>query len=353
MVTRRPLATVLTNLSGALADRHRHDEALAAADEAVELRRGLATPGDQGQTALATALNNRSIRHRERNDLGRALADIDEAIAILRPLSQSSTTNSHELAAALINRGFALASMGDPRRLDEAVAATEEAVELRRRLVDSNPEAHEARLAEALNNLSIEFSRLARREALRPEVGPDTGIRDGSGYFPAPAGALFGPVSALFARARIVVEEAIEIQRRLPHVSRQAYSPALARSLTTIALLCIDQNRPAEAERPMAESLSIRRDLIKANQDVYSMDLSTALMNYSLVCSKQTPPNNKASLDSLEECISIRRRLASTQPLVYDRRLSSALQSYAIALDRVGRPREAEQVREEARVLAR
>jgi len=57
--------------------------------------------------------------------------------------------------------GWALSALG---RRDEALAATEEAVEICRRLAAANPQAFLPYLAMSLNNLGSDLSALGRRE---------------------------------------------------------------------------------------------------------------------------------------------------------------------------------------------
>ena len=93
----------LNNLSVRLADLGRREEALAAIQEAVTIRRELAAARpDAFRPDLATSLNNLSVRLA---DLGRreeALAAIQEAVTIRRELAARwPDAHQHELEAVV------------------------------------------------------------------------------------------------------------------------------------------------------------------------------------------------------------------------------------------------------------
>jgi tetratricopeptide (TPR) repeat protein len=112
--------------------------------------------------ALARALTNLGVRF---FDLGRheeALAASQESVEIYRRLAQSRPDASvPDLAPSLSNLGMILSDLGQHK---EAVAASREAVEIYRRLVQIRPDAFFPDLATSLSNLSFRLSRLGRRE---------------------------------------------------------------------------------------------------------------------------------------------------------------------------------------------
>jgi tetratricopeptide (TPR) repeat protein len=91
-----------------------------------------------------------------------ALEATTEAVEIRRRLAGvNPAAFDPDLASALNNLGMMLSDLG---RREEALAATTEAVEIRRRLAGVNPAAFEPDLATALNNLGNGLSDLGRRE---------------------------------------------------------------------------------------------------------------------------------------------------------------------------------------------
>jgi tetratricopeptide (TPR) repeat protein len=77
-----------------------------------------------------------------------ALAPAQEAVEVYRRLAQANpAAHEPDLAGALSNLGASLAQVG---RREEALAPAQEAVTIRRRLAQANPDTHEPDLAMAL-----------------------------------------------------------------------------------------------------------------------------------------------------------------------------------------------------------
>ncbi|MDA1234469.1 MAG: tetratricopeptide repeat protein [Acidobacteria bacterium] len=123
----------LTNYSVHLSDRGKGAEALAAVEEAVEIRWRLAKlVPERHETALASSLTNYSNRLGAQGRGAEALAAIKEAVEIRRRLAkQTPERYEPELALSLTNYSVHLRGQG---KGDEALAAIEQAVEIRRRL---------------------------------------------------------------------------------------------------------------------------------------------------------------------------------------------------------------------------
>ena len=140
------------NLSVALSALGQRKEALAAAEEAVAIRRRLAVQNPQAyEPYLAGSLNNLANRL---SDLGRrkeALAAAEEAAELYRRLAgQNPQAYEPDLAGSLNTLANRLSALG---RREEALAAAEEAVELYRRLAAQNPQAYAFYLATSLGTL--------------------------------------------------------------------------------------------------------------------------------------------------------------------------------------------------------
>ncbi|MEO1077119.1 MAG: tetratricopeptide repeat protein, partial [Bacteroidota bacterium] len=123
------------------------------------------------------------------------------------------------LAHALSWQGLRLSSQGQRKA---SLAATEEAVTIRRRLAQRNPDAFEPDLATSLNNLGAFYSNLGRRE------------------------------DALTA-----TEEAVAIRRRLAQRNPDAFEPNLAMSLGARGNALRVAEHPADAATAFAEGLYI------------------------------------------------------------------------------------------------
>ena len=154
----------LNNQSGRLADLGRREEALAAIEEAVTIRRDLAAARpDAFLPDLATSLNNQSSCLA---DLGRreeALAAIEEAITIRRDLAViSSVVFASRLANSLDIQASTLYALGRP---GEAQAAQDEADAIRNGTPPGQPE------------LSRWQADPDRRECKRPRTGSGAAAR--------------------------------------------------------------------------------------------------------------------------------------------------------------------------------
>ncbi|MDQ6777052.1 MAG: tetratricopeptide repeat protein [Actinomycetota bacterium] len=225
------LAMSLSNQSNRLSELARREDALKAIEEAVEIWRGLASarPGAFRQASalveLATALSNQSG---SLSGLGRredALKAIEEAIEIRRELAAAQPDAAlqarlrADLATALNNQAGWLS---DLRRRDEALTAIEEAVEIRRELAETEPDAFLADLATALGNESSRLVDVARRE------------------------------DALAAS-----EERVEILRGLEAARPDAFRPDLTTALSNQADRLSELGRRKPALKTIEEALSL------------------------------------------------------------------------------------------------
>ena len=108
----------------------------------------------------------------------------------------------------------------------QALTATEQSVEIWRRLAAANPAAYDAGLAASLHSLGAMLSEVGRR-----------------------------------AEALTVTEQAVEIYRRLAAANPAAFDPGLARSLSNLGIRLSGLGRRAEALAATEEAATIRRRL--------------------------------------------------------------------------------------------
>jgi tetratricopeptide (TPR) repeat protein len=157
------LAGSLNNLSPRLADLGRREDALAAIQEAVIIRRELAAARpDAFRPDLAMSLNNLSVLMADLGWREAALAASEEAVGVYR---ESATARPDafrpDLAMSLNNLSASLAGLG---RREDALAAIQEAVTIRRELAAGRPDAFQPALATSLNNLALRLADLGRAE---------------------------------------------------------------------------------------------------------------------------------------------------------------------------------------------
>ncbi|MFJ2751992.1 hypothetical protein [Streptomyces sp. NPDC087297] len=241
------LARALNNLSNRLGEVGRHEEGLAAVEEAVGHYRTLAKANpDAHLPNLARALINLSVRLGEVGRHEEGLAAVEEAGGHCRTLAQANPdAHLRDLARALINLSVCLGEVG---RREEGLAAVEEAVGHCRTLAQANPDAHLRDLAGALNNLSVRLGEVGRHEeglAAVEEAGGHyrtLAQANPDAYLPDLAMALHNLSVCLGEVGRreeglAAVEEVVAIGRTLADASPHLFGPALQRSLELTAWL--------------------------------------------------------------------------------------------------------------------
>ncbi|MBY0275544.1 tetratricopeptide repeat protein, partial [Candidatus Binatia bacterium] len=215
--------THLANVAVAYSQAGRREDAVAAAQEALDLHRRLAKARpDAFEPDLATSLNNLGAML---SDLGRredALAAAQEALTIRRRLANARPDAFEpELAASLNNLGNMLSDLGG---YEDALAAAQEALDVYRRLAKARPDAFEPYVATSLNNLGAMLRDLGRRE-----------------------------------EALAAAQEALTIRRRLANARPDAFEPDLAMSLNNLGTMLSDLGRREDALAAAQEALTIRR----------------------------------------------------------------------------------------------
>ena len=240
----------LIDLSIWLSRLGRREEALAAIEEAVTIRRQLAaTRPDAFLPDLAMSLNNQSNRLSELGRREEALAAIEEAVTSYRQLAATRPDAFlPDLAMSLNNQSNRLSELG---RREEALAAIEEAVTSYRQLAATRPDAFQPDLAMSLNNLSNRLSELGRREEA---PGRDRGSR----HHPPPA------------------------RRTRP----DAFLPDFAMSLNNLSVFLSELGRREEALPAIEEAVTIRRAARRPRPDAFQPNLAISLNNLSSILSE-------------------------------------------------------------------
>ena len=143
------LAGSLNDLAVRLASLGRREDALAAVEEAVSIRRELATARpDAFRPGLATSLTSLSDQLRELGREEDALTASEEAVSIHRELAAARPGAFRpDQASSLNDLSLRLADLG---QREDALAAIEEAVTIRRELAARWPDAHHHELEQSL-----------------------------------------------------------------------------------------------------------------------------------------------------------------------------------------------------------
>ncbi len=340
------LAGSLNNQSNWLAALGQLEQALAAINEAVDIRRQLAdaSPGTF-LPGLAASLTNQSNRLAALGQRERALTAIDEAVAAYRQLGHADPgAFLLGLARSLNNQSNQLAALG---RREQALTAIDEAVAVYRRLDKADPGRFLPDLAASMTNLSTRLGALGRREqalaaideaaaAYRSlaETYPDA-------YQPELATSLGNQSSRLADLGRLeqaleAIAEAVAIQRQLAAFRPDAFLPDLAGSLTNQSNRLADLGQREQALQAIAEAVAIQRQLAAFRPDAVLPELAGSLSSQS---------NRLASLGQrdkalavISEAVTIQRQLASDQPDAFLPDLAGYLSNQSACLWDVGQP---------------
>ena len=157
----------------------------------------------------------------------------------------------------------------DQNNYQDALLEYEEALEIRRKLAEANPNAYLPDVATTLNNLAI----LHRNQ---------NNYQDALQEY----------------------EEALGICRKLAETNPNTYLPDVATTLNNLANLHSDQNKYEEALLEYEEALGIYRKLAEANPNAYLPDVATTLINLSIYFQDAVAQRGK-SLEYVKEAMEI------------------------------------------------
>ncbi|MER7767040.1 tetratricopeptide repeat protein [Kitasatospora sp. NPDC096140] len=312
-------------------------------------------PNDRAllHTRLATRQSHAGL-HRQ------ALENSVQAVACLRgPAEEDPVQYLPDLSNALANLGVCRSVLGQAA---EALEATEEAVLLARRHAAEHPAARrpgapQADLSRPLSNLvhhRLATGRLDEAlEAARQAVDlcRDLSDADPDGYRPAYARALVNAGIALFesghrADAVDAGRTALAVYRALAADSPDRFDPEFATSLVTVANHLWGMGRGTEALGVAATAVGIRRRLARANPDAFRPALARALT--ALGVYQRAAGRDDEALTTAEEAVRQWRELVAANPALHEEFLAAALSNLGNRLAAAARPEEALTATEEA-----
>jgi hypothetical protein len=187
-------------------------------------------------------------------------------IAAAGELDEGVAETAHALLGAwLANLGIRLSNLG---RREEALAASQEAVDIYRRLAQTRPDAFLPDLAMSLNNRGIRLSNLGRRE-----------------------------------EALAASQEAVDIYRRLAQTRPDAFLPDLAMSLGAQGEALSQAERHADSIGAFREGLAIIAPFVERHAGAFG-DLARALgRNYISACEKAGIASDTALLERVAQAL--------------------------------------------------
>jgi tetratricopeptide (TPR) repeat protein len=238
-----------------------------------------------------------------RVEVRRALAafEIEHANIIGAVQHSAGSDDATSAAAGQARVGILASSLG---RREEALTATEEAVDLNRRLAAERPDAFLPDLAGSLSNLGNSLDALGRRE-----------------------------------EALAAAEEAVSIHRQLAADNPDTFLPDLAGSLNNLGNRLRVLGRCEEAVAATEVAVTISRHLSAHQADAILPDLATSLNNWG--SDLNAVGRHEEALAATEEAVAIRRRLAEEWPDAFLNNLATSLAVRANCLDGLGRVEEA------------
>jgi tetratricopeptide (TPR) repeat protein len=366
-------ADVLDTLAFRLSAAGTYEQAVAASQEAVELRRQLPRRSRLvSEKDFALSLNILGICL---SDLGRyeeALSASSEAVEIRRRLARANPfvrifrrlaraePPELDFPAYLINLAVDLFNVG---RADEALAVSEEALDITRWLARKNPAATQSDLARVLTNKSQIMLALGREQesyaasAEAAQVNRQLAQASPAMDEPQLAWSLTAHSGILSAvdhaeEALAASEEAVETSRRHARANPARYEPALARALTNKSKFVSELGREAEdALAASAEAAQIMRRLADANPAVHEAEFARSLN--ALAQDLSAAGHAEEAVATGEEAVAIKRHLARDDPTAHEAELAMAFSNLGTYLCAVGRLEDALAAASEAAEIQR
>ncbi|MEN9374370.1 MAG: hypothetical protein RIR79_1922 [Pseudomonadota bacterium] len=296
-------AGALNNVATALSKLGKREEALAAAQEAVSIRRTLAaTRPDVFNPDLAMSLNNVANVLSELGKREEALAAAQEAVSIRRTLAATRPdVFNPDLAMSLNNVANRLSDLG---QREEALAAAREAVKLYKTLAATRPDVFNPYLAGSLNNVASFLSALGKRE-----------------------------------EALAAAQEAVELYKTLAATRPDVFNPDLAMSLSNVALRLSDLGQREEALAAAQEAVKLYKTLAATRPDVFKPDLARSLIVLALRYEEMG--NLAKACQFAHEAVSTLQASFMQRPFVHQRLMVFILQTYTRQCQAAGIPADA------------
>ncbi|KAF7968783.1 hypothetical protein HWV62_29336 [Athelia sp. TMB] len=296
----------------------------------------------------AQALFSLSYRLEYVGRLEEALSAIDDSVQLRRALAaQQPTIFGTKLADSLHNLSCHLSDLG---RHEEALTAIQEAVEVYRPLAAEQPAIFNANLALSLNNLSYDLSDHSRHEEALAAIQEAVGLRRAlAAERPAGVNAdLAVSLNTLSLRlsnhgrheeALAAIQEAVGLRRALAAERPAAFNADLAESLNNLAIYLSNHGRHAEALAAIQEAVGLRRALAAERPAAFNADLATSLNNLAIYLSNHG--RHAEALAAIQEAVGLRRALAAERPEAFNAVLASSLNNLSNHLSDHGRHEEA------------
>ncbi|KAG8793853.1 POC1 centriolar protein A [Ceratobasidium sp. 428] len=298
------------------------------------------------------------LRYEDRRE--EALVASEEAVQVYRKLaSDQPSAFTMDLAESLTSVSQRLTDVG---RREEALETAQEAAEICRRSAVDQSDKLIPQLGCSLAHLSVTLSDLGRKEEALAVVEEAVQLyREYAGELPTElkrdmAKALHSLSNHLGGVGRreealVVIVEAVQLRRQLAAERPAASTPDLAMSLNNLSGRLSDTGRREEALAAIEEAVILYRQLAADRPAAFTPVLATSLNNLSLRLSDMG--RREEALAAIEEAVQLRRQLAADRPAAFTPDLADSLNNLSIRLSDMGRREEALAAIEEAVQLCR
>ena len=319
--------------------------ALRALDAQV-LKTQLASTEDEGERSrLLTNLGKILSALGQREG---ALKATQQAVDIRRKLAEKRPDAFlPQLALSLNNLGSQLSELG---QREDALKATQQAVDIYRKLAEKRPDAFLPQLALSLNNLGSQLSDLGQREDALKATQQAVDIRRKlaekrpDAFLPQLALSLNNlgkMLSELGQRedALKATQQAVDIYRKLAEKRPDAFLPDLALSLNNLGNRLSELGQREDALKATQEAVDIYRKLAEKRPDAFLPDLALSLNNLGKMLSDLG--QREDALKATQEAVDIYRKLAEKRPDAFLPQLATSLNNLGSMLSALGQREDA------------
>ncbi|KAF7971306.1 hypothetical protein HWV62_21472 [Athelia sp. TMB] len=308
----------------------------------------------------AQALSRLSFRLKYSGRLEEALTAIEDSVQLRREIAaQQPEIFNTELADSLHNFSNRLSDLG---RREEALTAIQEAVEVYRPLAAERPAAFNADLADSVNNLSLRLSDLGRHDEALKTIQEAVGLyrslatEQPAAFHADLAMSLTNLSSCLSHHGRheealAANQEAVSLRQTLAAEQPETFNAELAESLNNLSVRLSEHGRPEEALTAIQEAVVLRRSLVVERPAAFSADLASSLNNLSNCLSDLG--RHEEALAAIQEAAGLHRTLAEERPAAFNAYLASSLKGLSVCLSKHDRHIEALAAIQEAAALYR
>lgn len=388
--SRAELAEAISTLSTHVVGFGDTEQAIALAQEAVDMLSALEADHPSVQSELAAALERLGKCQTRSGDVEGALVSISAGADIRERLSQIAPARYLPALAGNLNNLFvALRSVGED---DAALSTIERSVDIYARLGVMNPAVYLGPLAQALTNLSnvrsdrgdlgeafdtagravdirrrlVEINPVGGLSGLALALDAITGIQAARGDLDGALASMQESVTLLkrcgkvnpeqdlphlaralsnlaarlgavgrHAEALTTVEESVTAYRLLVRTDPVENLPGLANALNNLVGCYITSGDLQSALAVMHETVGLYRQLVGVNAAAYMSEYARALSNLS---NRQAAVGQvRAALESIEKAVEMRRELARQNPGTELGRLANSLQNLSLHQAAIGR----------------